>query len=108
MTRVVRLEDTKPFASVPGVVTRAIVGEGAMLNVSRLEPGAVIAPHRHPHEQVGYVVAGSLVLTVDGADRHLEAGCAYQITGESEHALRAGANGAEVVDTFHPVRDDYR
>jgi quercetin dioxygenase-like cupin family protein len=108
MTRVVRMEDTPAFASVPGLVTHALVGDGAMLNVSRLEPGAVIELHSHPHEQVGYVVDGSVVLTCAGMERTLTAGDAYQITGGDEHALRAGPEGARVVDTFDPVREDYR
>ena len=108
MTRIVRMDATRPFDAVPGVVTHAIVGEDAMLNVSRLAPGAVIALHSHPHEQIGYVTEGSVTLTAEGVERTLEAGDAYQIPGGGEHALQAGAGGAQVVDTFHPVREDYR
>jgi quercetin dioxygenase-like cupin family protein len=108
VTRIVRMEATRPFEAVPGVVTHAIVGEAAMLNVSRLAPGAVIALHSHPHEQVGYVTEGSVMLTAEGVERALEPGDAYQIPGGGEHALRAGPGGAQVIDTFHPVREDYR
>jgi threonine aldolase len=92
----------------PGVRTRAIVGDAAMLNVTELEPHAVISPHSHPHEQVGTVLEGTVTLDVAGQRHVLDAGAAYAIPGGAEHALEAGAAGAKLADTFHPVREEYR
>jgi quercetin dioxygenase-like cupin family protein len=79
-----------------------------MLNVTELEPNAEIAPHSHPHEQVGTVLEGDVMMTVDAERHELRAGDAYAIPGGAEHALRAGGAGAKLADTFHPVREDYR
>jgi threonine aldolase len=94
--------------SPPGVRTRAVVGDSAMLNVTELEPHAEIASHSHPHEQVGTVLEGAVALTVDGERHELRAGDAYAIPGGAQHALTAGRAGARLADTFHPVREDYR
>lgn len=108
MTQVLRLADEPSISGGEGIETRTIVGENAMLNVTRLDPGAEIKPHSHPHEQVGTVLEGTVTLTINGAEHSLGPGHAYQIVGSSEHSLRAGHEGARLVDTFHPVREEYR
>jgi threonine aldolase len=107
-TRPARIAKLAAVESPPGVRTRAVVGDSAMLNVTELEPNAEIAPHSHPHEQVGTVLEGQVTLTVDAERHELRAGDAYAIPGGAEHALRAGSAGAKLADTFHPVREDYR
>jgi threonine aldolase/quercetin dioxygenase-like cupin family protein len=103
-----RITQLAAVEAPPGVRTRAVVGDSAMLNVTDLEPHAEIEPHSHPHEQVGTVVEGAVTLTVDGERHELSAGDAYAVPGGVEHALRAGGAGARLADTFHPVREDYR
>ncbi len=108
MTQVLRLADYPAISGGKGVETRTVVGEGAMLNLTSMCPDAKIEPHRHPHEQVGIVLEGNVRLTVDGAEHALNPGHAYQIAGGSEHSLLAGPRGARLVDTFHPLREEYR
>jgi quercetin dioxygenase-like cupin family protein len=108
VSRVLRLADEDPVFEAGGATTRAILGDGAMLNLTELAPGAEIEHHSHPHEQVGIVLAGSITLTVESEVHELGAGCAYQLTGGAVHALKAGAEGARLVDTFNPIREDYR
>jgi quercetin dioxygenase-like cupin family protein len=105
--RISKLVTTTP-ESAPGLRTQAVVGERAMLNLSQLERHGEIARHRHPHEQVGLVLEGSVTLVAGSETHELSAGDAYEIPGGVEHALRAGEAGARLVDTFHPVREDYR
>ncbi len=78
-----------------------------MLNMIELEPGAVVDEHSHPHEQLGLVVDGVLVLRIDGVEHRLPAGH-YQIPGGVPHAALAEGGLCRVLDVFHPVREDYR
>ena len=93
---------------VPGVRMQPLFGDAAMLNMIELGPGAVVEEHSHPHEQLGLVVDGVLLLTIDGVEHRLPAGHGYQIRGGVLHAARAEGGRCRVLDVFHPIREDYR
>jgi quercetin dioxygenase-like cupin family protein len=105
--KVVRLGDVAPIELAPGVTAQPLFGDGAMLNLVTLEPRSEVPVHSHPHEQLGHVVEGELILTI-GTDVHvMSPGDAYQIAGGIEHAARSEV-GCVVMDVFQPVREDYR
>ena len=80
-----------------------------MLNLLDFEPGARVAEHSHPHEQLGLVVDGELVLAIAGTEHRLRAGQAYQIPGGVGHAAwTEEGRRCRVLDVFQPVREDYR
>ncbi len=54
----VHFDHVQPFELVEGVTGRPLFGEGAMLNLIELEPGAVVPLHSHEHEQLGIVLRG--------------------------------------------------
>jgi quercetin dioxygenase-like cupin family protein len=99
---------TPEFQLAGGVTAKALFGEGAMLNLVELEPGAVVARHSHPHEQLGMILRGSMTLVVAGEDHPLEEMDGYTLPGGVEHEGIAGPRGALVLDVFRPVREDYR
>jgi quercetin dioxygenase-like cupin family protein len=103
---VVGLRTADALELAPGVTMRPLFGEGAMLNLLEFAPGARVPVHDHPHEQLGYVLEGELVLQIDGVENLLGAGDAYRIAGGTPHA--AWSDGLCVVlDVFQPVREDY-
>jgi quercetin dioxygenase-like cupin family protein len=104
----VSFDRVQPFQLADRVTAKALFGEGAMLNLVELEPGAVVARHRHPHEQLGLILRGALTLTVDGSDHLLREMDGYTLPGDIEHGATAGPEGALVLDVFRPVREDYR
>jgi quercetin dioxygenase-like cupin family protein len=105
--QVVRLADIAPFELAPGVLARPLFGDGAMLNLVRLEPGAGVPVHSHPHEQLGHVLEGEIELTIAGETHVLGPGEAFRIPGGTEHGSRS-EHGCLVMDVFQPVREDYR
>jgi quercetin dioxygenase-like cupin family protein len=106
--RFVRFDDVSPFALAEGVSGRPLFGEGAMLNLIEFEPGAVVPPHSHPHEQLGIVLRGMQALVVDDVPRELGPMEGYVLPGGVEHSAYCGPDGALVLDIFQPVREDYR
>ncbi len=108
MSQVVRLAEAQRYELAPGVSMQPLFGDGAMLNPLELEPAAEVPAHTHPHEQLGLVVEGELVLVIDGVEHRLAAGDAYQIPGGVEHAARTAESRCRVLDVFQPVREDYR
>ena len=93
----------------PGVRMSPLFGEGAMLNLLDFDPGAHVQEHAHPHEQLGMVLEGELVLQIDGVDHRLRPGHGYQIPGGTSHAAcTEDGKRCRVLDVFQPVREDYR
>ena len=107
MRRVVGLRSSPPHELAPGVKMRPLFGDGAMLNLVEFEPGARVAEHDHPHEQLGYLIEGDLVLVIAGDEHALRPGDAFAIPGGIAHAASSEA-GCLVLDVFQPVREDYR
>jgi quercetin dioxygenase-like cupin family protein len=108
MTSVTHLDSAPPQPLAPGVAMRSLFGERAMLNLVDLEAHSGVTIHSHPHEQLGYVLEGTLHLTVDGVEHVLDAGSAFCIPGGVEHAARADERACRVLDVFSPPREEYR
>jgi quercetin dioxygenase-like cupin family protein len=101
-------EGAPGFELAPGALARALFGERGMLNVVELEPGAEVALHSHPHEQLGLILTGFMTMVVNGVSHRCGPMDAYVLPGGVEHGGTAGPQGATVLDVFVPVREDYR
>jgi quercetin dioxygenase-like cupin family protein len=90
-----------------GVTARAVHGRRITLAVVELDPGAVVPEHSHANEQLGIVLRGSLTFRVGDEERVLGPGGTWRIASQVEHVVRAGPEGAAVLDVFSPPRDDW-
>jgi quercetin dioxygenase-like cupin family protein len=88
------------------VVAREVHGQQTTLAVVELEPGALVPEHHHASEQLGMVIAGSVVFRVGGEERQLGPGATWNIPSDVPHEVRAGPEGAVVIDVFSPTRED--
>jgi quercetin dioxygenase-like cupin family protein len=75
--------------------------------VVELDPDAVVPEHQHENEQLGIVLAGSLVFRIGGESRRLGPGETWRIPAEIPHEVEVGSEGAVVIDVFSPVRRDW-
>ncbi len=91
-----------------GITTRIFPGDQAMLSVVRLEPNAEGTLHSHPQEQWGVMLEGSATRTQDGRDFTVRAGDFWRTPGGVPHTVKAGPEGAVILDVFAPPRDEYR
>ena len=98
------LEVKEPF---PGLKGRFVHGDNITMAYWDIDEGAGIPEHAHVHEQVVSVVEGQLELTIGGESRVLDAGTVLVIPSNVPHAARA-VTACRVIDTFQPVREDYR
>ena len=92
----------------PGLTARIFVGNQAMLSVVTIEPNAEGQVHSHPQEQWGVLLEGDAVRIQDGEEIAVKAGDFWRTPGGVPHGLRAGPQGARVLDIFSPPRDEYR
>ena len=81
-------------------------GEKTLMCEFRLQQGALLPRHSHPHEQTGYLIAGRLELTIGSKSRRLEPGGSWCIAGGVEHSAVA-LEDSLALEVFAPVREDY-
>jgi unsaturated pyranuronate lyase len=81
-------------------------GEKTLMGRFKLDRGAKIPPHKHPHEQTGIMLSGQLLFTIDDREHRAATGDSWCIPGGSEHSVVA-LEDSEVVEIFSPVREDY-
>jgi quercetin dioxygenase-like cupin family protein len=62
--------------------------------------------HRHPHEQLVYIVSGRIQFDSNGEMIELRAGDSLIVKGNVEHQA-AALEDSEVLDVFAPCREDY-
>jgi quercetin dioxygenase-like cupin family protein len=108
MGNLVELGTVPPF-DVWGdsVRARRIQGEKLTLAVVELAPNAVVPEHRHPNEQLGMVITGTVSFRIDDETHDFGPGGTWRILGDHAHEVTAGPEGAVVIDVFSPVRSDW-
>jgi quercetin dioxygenase-like cupin family protein len=99
MASVIAWDDVPVEQPLPGVYRQTIQGASQTLVRYRYAPGAHFPTHRHPQEQITFVLAGAIVFHIDGARIDLGAGQVAVIPANTPHG--ADAEGDEWVDTVN-------
>lgn len=102
-----KLDQLEEVALFDGISARFITGARAMFSFVRLAPGKTVPFHQHPHEQLGHVIEGSMLLTIGDDERELRPGDAYAIPGGVQHCATGGSDGCLALDVFAPPREEY-
>ena len=102
------VSELKPARIWDGVLARVVHGDRVTVGFVEIDPEVLVPEHRHDHEQVGFVLRGSVTMVVAGQARELRVGEAYTIASQAPHSAKAGAGGASVVDVFAPVREEWK
>lgn len=90
-----------------GIKLKVISGDKTMMTIFEFGPDAVIPSHKHPHEQITYVIEGELEFTVEGKTRILRKGDGVVISSNYEHSAKVLKTPAKAVDAWYPRREDY-
>jgi unsaturated pyranuronate lyase len=91
-----------------GVVGRVRHGHGLTVAVVEVDPESVIPEHRHLNEQIGVLIRGAVTFTVGADERALKPGATWVIPPHVPHDVRAGTEGAVIIEAFAPHREDWR
>jgi quercetin dioxygenase-like cupin family protein len=102
-------KDELPAAEMlPGITRRAVYLDDVMVTFFDMEPNARLPEHHHPHQQITWIVSGSMEFNLDGEKRVLHAGDGVLIPPDTPHGAVILDEPCHAVDAWHPVRDDYR
>jgi len=102
-----QLIDLEERELIPGFRGRVVHSEKMTFVYWRIQEGAVLPAHAHPHEQVAHVFSGEFELTIEGETQILAQNSIAVIPGNAQHWGKA-LTACEIMDAFQPVRDDYR
>ncbi len=105
--QLIKLDDVAIREVFPGHRARFVHSDRMTVAHWRIDAGATVPEHEHPHEQIVNVLAGRYELTVAGKLLTLDAGMVVVIPGGVRHSGRA-ITDAILLDVFQPVREDYR
>ena len=92
---------------VPGYKAVFVHSENMTVAFWEVEEGAIMPEHAHPHEQVASVLEGQFELTVAGEPKVLDRCTVAIIPSNTLHSGKA-ITRCRLIDSFHPVREDYR
>jgi quercetin dioxygenase-like cupin family protein len=101
-------EECSRHVIFPGVSIATCAADKMMLSHVTMEPGATVAEHEHPHEQVGMVLDGKAIFYIGGEHKLMQRGDMYRIPGHVRHRVVASEEGLKALDVFFPIREDYR
>lgn len=92
---------------IEGLSAKFVHSENMTMAFWTIKAGASLPEHSHPHEQVSNLLQGEFELTIDGVPTRLQPGKVVIIAGDQPHSGRA-ITDCEILDIFHPVREDYK
>ena len=91
---VLKYEDIQPTCPAPGITRRILAHGGGMMGVeASFQKGAVGEAHRHPHEQVSYILSGCFEYEVEGQKYILHKGDSYYVAPDLLHGAVALEEG---------------
>lgn len=91
----------------PGLRRQVLAHTNSMMLVRHeMRKGWRGAAHRHPHEQLVYVVSGRIRVIVDGEAIEASIGDNFIVGSNVEHQATA-LEDCIVLDVFSPAREDY-
>ncbi len=104
-------ENTPKIDHAPGVETTILAGqdgEGMMMVLTEVSPGANVPAHSHPHQQMGVVYAGKAKMRIGNESRIVEKGNFCIMPPDVEHeAACVGDEPFVMLDIFYPARKDF-
>ena len=101
-------QENKPVKRAYGVDFKTLAtGDRIMCTIMRCDKGGKVPKHKHPAEQVGYIIKGRFRLWINDQEIGVvEPGDSYVIKSSEFHSMEI-LEDSEWVDMFSPPREEY-
>ncbi|MFX1529939.1 MAG: cupin domain-containing protein [Promethearchaeota archaeon] len=108
MKNIVSKESAKKITVFKGVHRKTLIyDKNLMICHFTLEKNAEIPVHSHKEHQIGYVINGKLKFLTETGEYVAKEGDSYIFDSNQKHGAVVLEN-SEVIDVFHPAREDYK
>ncbi|GAA0532759.1 cupin domain-containing protein [Chitinophaga japonensis] len=101
------LKDIPGREIVTGFTGRFVHGERSTLSFWEVTAGCALPVHQHDHEQITYIAEGTFEMQLGDEVYTLHQHDTLLIPSNTPHGGRAITN-CRIIDTFCPVREDYK
>jgi quercetin dioxygenase-like cupin family protein len=107
--KVLNIDDVKGEKRGESTLRKILVhSDSLMLMYTEAMLGGPDVSHSHSHEQMGYIIQGTMELTAGGETVTLKAGSSFLFASNEYHEIRlVGDEKVIVLAIFHPSREDY-
>ena len=101
------------WSSVPveniaeGIDRQMIVGENIMICRLRFDAFVITPAHRHPHEQMTFVMQGKVKFTLEDEVRIVAPGDILHFPPNHWHGATMLDEEVILIDIFSPIREDF-
>jgi len=102
-----KVNELKTKEVMKGITKRSVANKKSMITFFEFVPNSIVPEHKHPHEQITVVTAGSLKMTVGGETKTLKVGEGVVIPPNVEHKAISSKQITKAFDTWYPLREDY-
>lgn len=93
--------------AIDGIYRKSLTwGNNALLTEFKLTGGKKLPLHKHDEEQVGYLVSGHIILTIDNEKYDILPGDSWAIPGGIEHSAEI-VQDSVAIEVFSPIRKDH-
>jgi quercetin dioxygenase-like cupin family protein len=103
----INIKDIPAKEIVPGFFGKFVHGQQSTLAFWEIKKGYTLPLHHHVHEQITYIVSGELEMMIGDEKYILTSGMTNVIASNLPHSGFA-LTDCVVIDTFCPVREEYR
>lgn len=107
MGQVISWSEVEAKSVGEGIERRMVWGEQLMACRLRFAPHVVTALHRHPHEQMTFVLQGRVRFTIEGKEQVAQGGDVVHFPSNVEHGATMLDEEVVLIDVFTPVRQDF-
>ncbi len=100
--------DSVPVEEISeGIDRQMIVGQKIMVCRLRFDAFVVTPAHRHPHEQMTFVMQGKVKFTLGTEERIVSAGDILHFPSNQWHGATMLDEEVVLIDIFSPIREDF-
>ncbi|MFX0021672.1 MAG: cupin domain-containing protein [Candidatus Hermodarchaeota archaeon] len=106
--RTINKDNIKPIEMIEGVFRKTLAyNDNVMLCHFLLEKDTKIPQHNHKEHQIGYVINGKIKFLTEHGDFIAITGDGYVFNSNEIHGAIL-LERSEVIEVFHPSREDYK
>lgn len=103
-----KVDELPPTQAMEGISRRAVYLDKVMLTFFDFAPHSIVPMHKHPHEQITFIIEGEMEFTLGNETRVLGKGEGVAIPPNEEHGGKVLHLPTKAIDGWHPPREDYR
>jgi quercetin dioxygenase-like cupin family protein len=106
--RTISKDRIEPTKIIQGVFRKTLAyNDSVMLCHFLLEKDAKIPIHNHKEHQIGYVINGKVNFLTENGDFIAKTGDSYVFDSNEKHGAII-LEKSEIIEVFHPLREDYK